>query len=379
VAANTDDEKKRMIILGTLYNRMFYNEQALQVDGISAPAPESKTFSFANEEKADWLKLLALDGTNDVDNDSNIVGMLLDKHLHPRRTHEDYEIIWSLGNDVVKELIKSRALAFLEGKQAEPFPNVNFVSEEKKKKIIEEFEQVTPLKFREMYSKLSYSERLVLFNDRGYRAKLNEAYRYIKGIDINHPAPEDKIANEDQLNEVLKPMLEKEVGAQTYAELANLIIQNSALFEGVAASPQSSKALPGRDILVTKSSMLYHPELDVAVADLLAGKREDFVVVLANARSRGASGQQPQIFILDKGVPADPKKLEEVTDAHNVTIVAVTKKVIADWKKNQGAGKEQVVNELIQIQPSLIDMRARLLEMELDQLQEALEQMKGNQ
>ena len=100
------------------------------------------------------------------------------------------------------------------------------------------------------------------------------------------------------------------------------------------------------------------------------------MVATLDPRSRGASGRQPQIFILDKETPADPKKLEEVSDAHNVTVVPVTKKVIEDWKKNQGEGKEKIVNELIQVQPSLIDMRARLLEMELEDLQEALDQMK---
>lgn len=380
VAAQTDDVKKRDEIIQALYNMMFYSEEE-PVDGFSAPNDESKTFTFTDEEKKDWLKLLALDkGKNSNGNSIQQAGMILDKHLFPERTEEEYQVLWSLGKDVLMELIKKRSLAFLEGKRAEPLPSVILVSKDRKMKILAELAEVSALKMREMYIALNYSERLLLAMEPTSQAKFKEAGAFIKGIEVKTFKEDDKIANEDQIKELLNPMLDKKIGAQTYAELAKTVAENMALFEGVAVSPQYSDQLPGRDIQVTKSTMLYLPELDIAMADLVAGKREDFVVMVANTnqRTRSSRMQKSQTFIFDKKSPVDPKMLEEITDTQSVTIATVTKKVIEEWKKNQANGKEQIINELIQIQPSLIDMRATLLQMEVEQLQDALEQMKGN-
>jgi hypothetical protein len=213
-------------------------------------------------------------------------------------------------------------------------------------------------------------------SDATSQTKFKEASGFIKGF-----ATQDEIANVAQLEEKLKFLLDKKVGAETYAVMTNTIIENMDLFDGLSISPQMSMTLPGRDIYLSKSSKLYFPVLEKAVEDLVAGKRKPFVAMVALTGGRGGqgrgSGQEPIIFIFDKETAVDSKKLEEIPDTFNVTITPVTKNVIEEWKKNQVDGKEKVVNELIQFQPSLQDMRSRLLQMELDELQEALDQMRG--
>ena len=389
IAAESEDTKKQTEILGSLYRMIFAeDEQPINAEVANIKdAPEKVSavavgqIEFTEAEKKDWKKLLTSDVRAQYMSNSDITGMLLDKYIHPERTGQDYQPMSRLGQEVVSEVIKARSEKFLEGEKAEPLPNLTLVSEDRKKEVLANLSEIEPIKFREMYEALNYSERILVVYDPISQVKFKEARVYIKGFRPQNNKAKDKIKNTDQLEKLMEPLLNKRVSAEMYTEFSKIVLDNIELFVGVSVSPQPSWTLPGRDVHFMKSSSSHFPIVKKATEDLVAGKRDSFVTVVAfpNGGGRGrSSGQQPLIFIFDKQSPPEPKKLEEITDSHSMTITAVTKEVIDEWKKNQVDGKEQVINELIKFQPSLEDMRSRLNEMPLDKLQEALDQMTGN-
>ncbi|MFT5904614.1 MAG: hypothetical protein ACI9E1_000199 [Cryomorphaceae bacterium] len=388
VAAQTEDAKKQREILGGLY-KMIFDVEELPEDGVAAKSEDGsekvKKVSFTEAEKRDWKKLLTSDVRTQYMSNSHVTGMLLDKHLHPEITGDEYELIWSLGQEVVSEVIRTRSIALLEGTKAEPIPKPALVSEDKKEEILVNLGEVTPVKFREMYEALSYSERLLLMNDPMSRIKFKQAGEFIKGFasqnSHSNTKEKDKIENVSQLKKLLKPLLDKKVGAGTYADFAKIIIENRAFFEGVSVSSQLRSTIPGRDIYFMKSKTFHFPVLKQAMEDVVAGKNEFFVALVAIPGAGGrarSSGQKPLIMVYDKDTSPKPKNLEEITNTYSMTITVVTNKVIEEWKKNPVDGKELIINQLIQIRPDLEAMRTQIEEMPLEQLQEALEQMQGD-
>ncbi len=381
IAANTDDTNKRDLIVQNLCNMIFVNGDT---DGLSVAEanakPEKRKISFSDEEKRDWLKLLEAKSRGSYYGSEYMLGMILDHYVHTNISSEDYEGVDYLGNQVMGDLIKARSIAFLDGKEAEPLPNEDLVSDDRKKKILDDLAEVEALKLREMVAGLNYSEKLVLSMDRSYRSKMMAAGNYLKGIEVSAGGgeAEAKIENAEKMRELLKPMLDQKAEPKVYAEIAKVVMGNIELFQGVEIFSGMSNALPGSDLTIRKSQPIFNQSFESVKEEILTGKREAVVVVAVSQRQNNShrGNQEATLKIFDKDSPADAAKLAEITETNEVTINLVNKKVIADWSKLQANGKEQIINELLLLQPGLQDVRSSLLQMDIKQLQEALDGMK---
>ncbi len=384
IAASTDDSKKQGEILQILYQGQFMGEQMPRRQGgimgvmksiFSGGGKVSAKVTFSDEEKGDWKKLLASEGKIDYQDISLLAGMILDKYVNPSLRDHDYRGIMSLGADTVNELISARSESILAGEKVDPLPSVSLVKSDRLKEVSDQLAKVSAIDFRKMYSALNYSERLYVLNNIASREKFKEAAVYVQGV-VQEKA-KGKVGEESvaEYEKLLGGLIGKKVEVGTYVGLTKTMIAQLVAFEGMAVSVAPNAVMPGMDFYLRRANGVYDKEGKEAIADLVAGKRGSFVVMSVASNRYG--GSDTKVFIFDESSMPDEEKLGEIQASSKVEVIAVTKKVVEEWKKNPVRGKEDVINEIMKLTPEIIHMRTDFERMNLEQLEDALKQMKG--
>ena len=374
--AKAGEPSRRMRILWGLYHIMYPELQSEEpqpvpnIKGVKTANSEPRKISFSKYEKEYWETLLD-------DKDSNggtMVGMILDKYVHPDRQQAEYQPIRRLGTTISNEIMTARSKAILEGKQPESLPNPDKVPAARKAELIKSFQAVEPVKLREAYLAHSHVDKTVLIQNGKTREKFAEAKDYILAFSPNKK--DLKEGRDEQIRKAMLPIIGKKYESATAIEIMKILKSNEVIFNGGAWYLGSSEALPGRVLSYhAQHSLLSIDEVQEAWDEVEAGKREAFIVVAAYEYGTPISHT-----IIDDKNPAKKEKLTEIfNNDEGVFIAMVTKASIEQAKKAAGGekSKTEIIDALLKKQPAFKKMRKHLEKMEMKELKKMVKQFEG--
>lgn len=336
-------------------------------------AASSTTFTLSEDQKADWEKLINSDEYLHQYSISHLASSLLDISAHPTISNRNYKDLQYLGMPKAEQIIKARAEAILAGSEILPLPNADDVTNERLSSMLKILEQTEAVKLRDAFNAFSQSERIALNKDNRIHQISTKAETLI--LAFEEITTHNEIENTDAFKIKLKDVIGKEASPATYHQIISTISKDPDTFSKISLHVSGSYTVPGKQISFYESSLEITPEVKEVQKQLLDGTIKTFTAVYAYDDD---SGDENTIIITPE-MKADSANIISIADYDEVAFTLVTKetllKKLEEDKKN-GGSRENLIKQIIKLNPMFADFAEDLEDMSDEELREVADQFK---